>query len=84
MPSILTITPRKTYLEDLALSTSNAPATVNEEVMGVGTVPLTPISAVLYSAFGSYANDAAAAAGGVHVGGLYYSSTYSALHVRMS
>ena len=84
MPSIVTISPRPIYLEDLAVSTSNAPATVSEEVMGVGTVPLTPISAVLYSAFTSYANDAAAAAGGVLVGQLYYNSTHSALHVRMS
>lgn len=84
MPSIVTLTPRLLYAEDLALSTSNAPATVDKEVMGVGTVPLTPISAVLYSTFHSYANDAAAAAGGVPVGGLYYSSTYSTLHVRMT
>lgn len=84
MPSIVTISPRSIYIEDLALSTSNAPATVNEEVMGVGTVPLTPISAVLYSAFSSYANDVAAAAGGVLVGQIYWNSTNSALHVRMS
>lgn len=82
--AFLTVTPRPIYLEDLAVSTSQAPATVSEYVGGVGDTNLTPIAVVLYSAFSSYANDAAAAAGGVPVGGLYFSSAYNTLHTRMA
>ena len=82
MPSSVTITPRKVFLEDLELSTSHAPATSDQEVGGVGTVPLTPISAVLYSAFGAYSNDTTAAAGGVILGQIYYNTTYGALFAR--
>jgi len=84
MPSILTITPRPLYVEDLALSTSNAPATVNEEVMGVGTVPLTPISAMLYSDLHPYADDAAAAAGGIGIGFHYFNTHANLPKTRMS
>ena len=84
MPSSVNVTPRKICLEDIQVSASPSPGTVSMYVMGAGTVPLTPVSMVLYSAFSSYANDAAAAVGGVAVGGLYYSTTYSALHTRMS
>ena len=84
MPSIVTISPRKIFLEDLNVTTSNSPTPSSQTVMGVGTVSLTPISAVLYSAFGSYANDAAAGAGGVNVGFLYYHSGSNQLKTRMS
>lgn len=84
MPSIVTITPRKTFLEDLNVTTSPNPTPTATTVMGVGAVSLTPISAVLYSAFGQYANDAAAALGGVGVGFLYYHTGSNALKARMS
>jgi hypothetical protein len=84
MPSIVTITPRKTFLEDLNVTTSPNPTPTATTVMGVGAVSLTPISAVLYSAFGQYANDAAAAAGGVAVGYLYYNTSTNLIKTRMS
>ena len=84
MPSILTLTPRPIYVEDLALSISNAPATVNQEVKGVGVVPLTPISAMLYSDLHPYADDAAAAAGGIGIGYHYWNSTTSLPKTRMT
>jgi hypothetical protein len=84
MPTSLTLTPRKIYKEDLALSTSPSPTPISEYVLGVGNVPLNPINAVMYSSFGQYANDAAAAAGGVGVGYLYYNTSASAIKVRMS
>jgi hypothetical protein len=84
MPSSVTITPRKIFLEDLELSTSTAPSTSNQYVGGLGTVPLTPISAVLYSAFGAYSNDTTAAAGGIALGQIYYNTTSNALFARRS
>ena len=84
MADILTITPRLIYKEDLSLTTSNSPTPTATTVMGVGAVSLTPISAVLYSAFTSYANDTAAGVGGVGVGYLYYNSSTNLLKVRMS
>ena len=84
MPSIVTISPRPIYLEDLAVSTSNAPATVNEEVMGVGTVPLTPISVMLYSDLDPYASDAAAAAGGIGGGYHYFNTSTNLPKTRMT
>jgi len=60
MPASLTITPRQVFQEDLSLTTDYAPTPVDVEVGGLGEVPLTPINAVLYSAFPSYANQAAA------------------------
>lgn len=84
MPSIVTIIPRKIFLEDLHISTSNAPATVDQEVAGVGTVPLTPISVMLYSDLHPYADDSAAAAGGIGVGYMYWNSTTSLPKTRMS
>jgi len=84
MSAIYKITPRKIFLEDLSVSTHHDPGTSDQYVKGVGTVPLTPISMVLYSAFGSYANDAAAAADGLGLGALYYNSTDSKLHARIT
>ena len=84
MSSIYRIIPRKIFLEDLEVSTHQNPGTSNQYVKGVGTVPLTPISVVLYSAFSPYANDAAAAADGIGLGALYYNTTDSQLHARLS
>lgn len=82
--AFVTVTPRKIFLEDLEVTTAQAPTPSTQYVGGVGNTNLTPIAVVLYSAFSSYANDAAAAAGGVPVGGLYFSSTYTTLHTRMA
>lgn len=84
MSSVYRITPRKLFLEDLQVTTDHTPTTSTQYVLGAGNVPLTPIAAVLYSAFGSYANDSVAAAGGVPIGGIYFSTTYNTLHTRMS
>ena len=84
MPSIVTVTPRRTFLEDLNVTTSPNPTPTATTVMGVGAVSLTPISAVLYSAFGQYANDSAAALGSIAVGQIYYNTSISALKARMS
>ena len=84
MSSIVTITPRPIYLEDLAVSADFSPTPVNEEVMGVGTVPLTPIPVMLYSDLHSYADDTAAAAGGIGVGYQYWNSTTSLPKTRMT
>lgn len=84
MPSTLVLTPRKTFKEDLHLTTDpNAPQ-VSSEVLGVGIVPLTPIDAVFYSAFTQASNDATAAAAGVAVGFIYYNTTSGALKARMT
>lgn len=80
MPASITITPRKIFLEDLELSTENSPSTSNQEVGGVGTVPLTPISAVLYSAFPAYANQTAANAA-LAAGRIYYDTGLGTLAV---
>jgi len=86
MAVILTATPRKLYLEDLALTVAQAGETASVTVAGEVANPktLNKIAAVLYTAFDSYANDGAAATGGVPVGGLYYNSTTSFLHTRMT
>lgn len=83
MPSLV-VTSRKLFKEDLYTSTDHTPATVNQTVGGVGTVALTPVNAFFYSDVGAYANDAAAAAGGLNVGDLYYDSVNLRLRVRMS
>ena len=60
MPASVTITPRPVYQEDVSLTTDYTPTPVEVEVGGLGPVDLTPINAVLYSAFPSYANVTAA------------------------
>jgi hypothetical protein len=60
MPASVTITPRLIFQEDLSLTTDYAPTQEDVEIGGLGTVPVTPINAVLYSAFPSYANVTAA------------------------
>jgi len=84
MPAAITITPRLIFKEDLSLSTSQAPATVNVEVGGVGVVPLTPLTPILIDSLGSYADDSAAASGGVGVGYQYFNSTANLPKTRMS
>jgi len=80
MPSSVTITPRKIFLEDLQVSTAYSPTLSAQTVGGVGTVSLTPINAVLFSSFPSYASRAAATAalGG---GRIYFDSTLGTLGV---
>lgn len=84
MPSSVTITPRKLFKEDLQLTTSPSAAASNQTVLGLGTVALSPIDAVLYSAFSQALNDSAAASQGVAVGEIYYNTTTSKLKARMS
>ncbi len=86
MADVLTGTPRALYLEDLAVTTDPNGETAAENVYGAPANPVTlnKIAAVLYTAFGQYANDVAAAAGGVAVGQIYYSTTLSALKTRMT
>lgn len=87
-PIVITVTPRKLYLEDLAVTTNPAGETASVGVLqtdGTSTAEtLNKIAAVLYTAFGRYANDGAAATGGVAVGQIYYSSTLAALKARMT
>ena len=80
MPSSVTITPRKIFLEDLQVVTDHAPTPSAQVVAGVGTVSLTPISAVLYSAFPAYAN-LAAANGALPAGRIYYDTSLGTLAV---
>lgn len=84
MAATATVKSRKIYKEDVAFTATPTPATENAHVLGAGTVALTKLDAVLYSAFGQYANDGAAAAGGVLVGQIYFNTTNNKLHVRMS
>lgn len=84
MPSSVTLTPRLIFKEDLSLTTSASQPTSSQYVAGIGPTTLHLIDAVLYSAFGQYANDAAAAAAGVNLGSLYYNTTDSTIHARLS
>lgn len=86
MPTDVTLTPRLIYLEDVATTTNPSGETASVTVLGAAVNPVTlnKLALVLLTQFGQYVNDAAAAAGGVPVGGLYYSTTYSKLHTRMS
>ena len=84
MPSTMVLTPRLIYAQDVALTTNPNAPDVSQEVLGVGVVPLSPIDAVLYSAFTQAANDAAAAAAGVALGFIYYNTTFSALKARLT
>lgn len=80
MPASVTITPRKIFLEDLEVTTDYAPTPSDQTVGGIGTVPLTPISAVLYSAFPSYADQATANAA-LAAGRIYYDESLGTLAV---
>lgn len=80
MPSSVTIKPRPIYIEDLSLTTSNAPTLQSQTVGGLGITSLTPISAVLYSAFPAYANRAAATSG-IGAGRIYYDTTLGTIAV---
>lgn len=78
------ITPRKIYIQDLALTTDPDGETETVPVMGLGNTEVNKIDMLRFSQFGQYADDGAAAGGGVEVGQLYYNTTNSKLHVRMS
>lgn len=86
MPSSITLTPRKIYVEDLELTTNAAGATAAVNVLGAAGNPqtLNKVDMVRLTQFTSAANDVAAAAAGVNVGQVYYNSTESALHTRMT
>jgi hypothetical protein len=84
MPSSVTITPRKLFKEDLQLTTSPNAPTLSQTVLGLGTVPLTQIDAVFYSAFTQASNDSSAGTLGVNIGDIYYNTTTNTLRARMS
>lgn len=85
MPSAVTVTPRKLFKEDLQLTTSPSAPTSNQTVLGLGTVALNPIDAVLYSAFPSAASDQIAHdTYGVGKGYLYYNTTTGKLKTQMT
>lgn len=85
MPSSVTITPRKLFKEDLQLTTNPSAPTSNQTVLGLGTVALNSIDAVLYSAFPQAANDKIAHdTYGVDKGYIYYNTTTSKLKVQMT
>ena len=80
MPASVTITPRPVYQEDVSLTTDYTPTPVEVEVGGLGLVDLTPINAVLYSAFPSYANVTAANAA-LAAGRIYFDVSLGTLAV---
>lgn len=86
MPSDATLGPRKIYIEDLELTTVAAGETGQEDVLGASGNPqtLNKVDMVRLTQFTVAANDAAAASGGVNVGEIYYNSTNSKLHARMT
>jgi hypothetical protein len=82
MPNV-TITPRLIYMEDLAKTTTRG-ETASVEVLGVGAVTLTKCDLLSLSDIANVANDVAAAAAGVPLGGLYLNSTTGHVHARLS
>lgn len=80
--SVLTVTPRKIFLQDLEVTTDPNAEPIEVYVGGVGDTPLDPIAMVLYSAFGQYADDATATSHGIVLGQIYYNTTISALKAR--
>ncbi len=84
MPDIVTITPRKIYLEDVATTTTASGETASVNVAGEASNPQTlhKLALVLLTQFTAAANDAAAAADGVALGQVYYNTTASALYAR--
>jgi hypothetical protein len=86
MPDVVTITPRKIYLEDLATTSNASGETASVTVAGEASNPqtLNKIALLLLTDLTQAANDAAAAAAGVAVGQVYYNTTNSAPHARQS
>ena len=84
MPSSVTITPRKLFKEDLQLTTNPNAAASNQTVLGLGTVALNPVDAVLYSSFTQASNDTNAGTGGVDAGEVYYNTTRNRLKAKAS
>jgi hypothetical protein len=83
MPGIVTIIPRKLYKEDFDLASSPGD-TETVEVLGAGSVELTKFSTILLDELTPASNDANAASAGVLVGQMYYNTTNSKPHTRMS
>lgn len=83
MSDALTLTVRPLYQEDFDPTTIPSGNTVTVNVLSVGAVPLTRVPLTLLTQLFSAANDAAAAAGGVSVGQIYYNTTDTSLHTRM-
>lgn len=84
MPAIDVLTSRLIAKEDLMLTTTPSPGTVNVLVLGAGTVPVTPLDIVFLGSFTQAVNDAGAAALGVALGQIYYNLTLNALSARLT
>ncbi len=86
MPTSVTLTPRKIFLEDFDLATTPAGGTASVNVLGAPANPvtLTKLSPFLLTSLGQYANDAAAAAGGVGLGALYWNTADGKVHARLT
>ncbi len=83
MAGTLEITPRLVHLEDMAATTTPTGDTETIDVLGGGAMSLTKIPITLLTQLVSAANDAAAGAGGVAVGEVYFLNTTSKLRTRM-
>lgn len=84
MPDSITLTPRKIFLEDLSTTTNASGATASVTVLGTGAVTLNKLALVLLTQFTQAASDAAAAGAGVNLGQIYYNTTDSKLHARLT
>lgn len=88
MPSVVTITPRLIYLEDLSTTVAQAGALANVNVLQAdgssSAEVLNKIPMVQYTHFTAAAGDVAAAAAGVAVGEIFYCTTDSKLHARLT
>lgn len=82
-PAAAVLTPRLISLEDL--NVTNVPGTQNTDtVLGLGPATVTKVPITLLTQLVSATSDANAAAQGVPVGGIYFLSTTSTLHARMT
>jgi len=83
-PAAAVLTPRPIYLEDLA-ATAVPGTQTTDTVLGVGSgQTVTKIPITLLTQLVAAASDAAAATAGVPVGGVYFLTTTSTLHTRMT
>lgn len=86
MATVITITPRLLYLEDLAVTSNPSGETASVTVAGevVNPQTLNKVAVLLLTEYTQAANDVAAAAAGVPVGGHYWNTTTSFPHTRMT
>lgn len=77
-----TFVPRPLFLEDLYVTTLPAPTTIPAQVLGSGTVNLSPIPITLLTQLLVATSDMNAASGGVAVGGVYILNTSGVYTLR--